>query len=349
MRPWSNAFAAIVVLTTVAPKAGADFTPGHVYVAATSPEGCFLPFYANDRVWDINPVTGESSILGEVPDEECGLMRDLDFTPDGTGLRAAERFTHSVLEFSANGNVTVALDNTDGLIQPRNMAYDAQGNFYVDVVSPPRILKFPAAGGPATVFADESDGVFSGGTLAFAPNGDLYYANVLPAQILRFSPDGDGELFDTLLGAIHGIDTDAQGHLFALTGAGLYRYDAGDPVSQVLLASGITIGEVASIAASPDSSSVYIASANQLVSVDATSGSLTLLAEVPDDFGGISWFGSGIDVFVPEPSSLTVVTIATGWVCLRRRRRVAARSTLTSSVRGRNGAMPPSVAVDSPG
>ncbi len=288
----------------------ADFIPGHVYVAATSPEGCFLPFYANDRVWDIDPVTGQSSILGEVPDEECGFMRDLDFTPDGAGLRTAERFTHSVLEFSANGNVSVALDASDGLIQPENMAYDAQGNFYVGVMSPPRILKFPAGGGPAEVFADQSDGVLDGGILAFAPNGDLYYANVIPAEILRFTPDGNVELFDTLLGAILSMAIDPQGQLFVLTG-GLYRYTVGDPDSQVLLAENVGTGVAESIAASLDGSSVYLATDNQLQSFDAVTGSMSVLAEVPEDFGGISWFGSGIAVYVPEPSGLMVVAVGT--------------------------------------
>ncbi len=301
-------------------QARGEFVPGHVYVAATSPEGCFLPFYANDRVWDIDPVTGESSILGEVPDELCGFMQDLEFTPDGTGLRASERFIHSVLEFGPDGNVAVALDASDGLAQPDGLAYDAEGNFYVTVVSPPRILKFPADGGPATVFADESDGLGSFGKLAFAPNGDLYYGRVSPAQILRFTPEGTGELFDTLPGAIECLSTDAQGHLFVLTG-GLYRYDVGDANSQVLLAAGFETGPVVSIAASPDGSSVYMATDHQLLSFDAVTGSMTTLAEVPDDPLAMSWFGSGIAVYVPEPSALAACLTVVGWACLRRPRR----------------------------
>ncbi len=301
-----------VLATTLSGQARGDFVPGHVYVAATSPEGCFLPFYANDRVWDINPVTGETSILGEVPDEECGLMRDLDFTPDGTGLRSAERFTHSVLEFNANGDVSVALSASDGLIQPENMAYDAQGNFYVGVTSPPRILKFPAEGGPPTVFADQSDGVFNGGWLAFAPNGDLYYGNVLPAEILRFSPDGSAELFDTLPGAILSMATDTQGHLFVLT-AGLFTYAIGDPSSQALLVPPgfFNTGLPASVTVSPDGSVIYLANADNLLGVDASTGTVSLLAQVPTDPLAVSVFGTGIAVYVPEPSGLVVVAVGT--------------------------------------
>ncbi len=327
MSPWSNAVAAIVVLITVAPKAGADFVPGHIYVAATSPEGCFLPFYANDRVWDINPVTGESSILGEVPDEMCGFMQDVDFTPDGTGLRTAERFTNTVLEFNGDGDVSVALRASDGLMKPESMAYDAQGNLYVTVVSPPRILKFATDGGAATVFADESDGVGSTGPLAFGSDGNLYYANVSPGHILRFSPDGEGELFDTVAGAILSLTADTQGHLFVLTG-GLFRYDVADPDSQELIASDFFSGSFpASITMSFDQGSVYVAADDRVLAIDALNGGVSLVAEVPVDPLAVSWFGTGVAVYVPEPSGLAGSLVAAAWLCLRRPTRKAGRSS----------------------
>ena len=131
-----------------------------------------------------------------------GFLTGLAVTPDGTRLRASSWLRSWILEFDSKGSVTIALDVTDGIACPKgsnNLAYDAEGNFYVVNQCSQNILRFPANGGPPLVFADETDGMgLNGGPIAVSADGDLYFGNALGAfnNVLRFTGVHQGSVFD---------------------------------------------------------------------------------------------------------------------------------------------------------
>ena len=161
--------AALAVIVLAIPARG-QFIPGHVFVSQARDEPCNFPSVANDRIWEIDPETGEFRLFVELPHQEfCALLSGLTFTPDGTRLRASAWARHAILEFDSEGNFTVVLDLFDGIAFPggfNNLAYDEDGNFYVVNSFGNGLLRFPADGGPRTVFADRADGVIVGGAIA---------------------------------------------------------------------------------------------------------------------------------------------------------------------------------------
>ena len=179
-----------------------QFVPGHVFVAESSGKLCMQQeIYGHDRIWEIDPETGEGTLFVEIPDDMCGFLTGLAFTLDGTRLRASSWTQSWILEFDSEGKMTIALDFTDGIACPwgfNNLAYDAHGNFYVVNKCTRNILWFPADGGPPTVFADATEGVSDGGAIAFAADGDLYMAHFLEgtSRLRRITPDGNAFPFD---------------------------------------------------------------------------------------------------------------------------------------------------------
>lgn len=128
----------------------AEFVPGYVYVADSAVPPCF-DGGPPDRIWEVDPATGESRVFATIPEEFCGGLTGLTFTPDGQYLRASAAIAGSILEIDGAGNVGVALDREDGLVFPigaSNLAYDRAGNFWVGDFFPARVLRFPSASGP---------------------------------------------------------------------------------------------------------------------------------------------------------------------------------------------------------
>ena len=315
------------------------FVPGHVFVSEPSPKLCKLgEFYGWDRIWEIDPETGEVTLFVELADDWCGAVTGLTFTPDGTRLRASQLINSRILEFDAEGNVEVVLDSTDGISGPwgsNNLAYDDEGNFYVVNAGNRTIMKFPADGSPETVFADSTDGIAGPGAIAFAADGDLYFANVQGGNfVLRITPDGEASLFDD-----YGNDdpwaltADDAGHVYVgLENAILYRYDAGDPDSREVLVS-FPFGATFSMTMSPDQGSIYVGSPSfqQLFAVDVTDGTVSSLAEFPE--GSIAGLGIAV-VRSPPPAipavskwgvvTMTLLILAAGTVLCSRRRPVTA-------------------------
>jgi sugar lactone lactonase YvrE len=288
--------------------ARADFIPGHIYVGEPNVDGCFNPFAPNDRVWDVDPVTGQSQVFAEVPDALCGVMRGLTFTPDGSKLRAGIWLGSKVLEIDGSGNVTQVLGSADGIAGPNgsnDLAYAANGDFYVANEFTRNILKFPAAGGPGEVFADLFDGITSGGNLGFAPNGDLYWGEDGGDTILRFDPSGQGQVFGPPLGGIDTLTVSSSGDVYVgIHNGTVARFTAGNPGSLEFLTPPFYSGGFAAMTFSPDESLLYIASLNTVYSVDPGTGGVGVVASVPV-FG--PWFGTGIAVAVPEPSALALL------------------------------------------
>jgi len=304
---------AVVLASTVR----GQFVPGHVFAAQSTGKMCQLQDkYGHDRIWEIDPKTGEATLFVEIPDEMCGFLTGLAFTPDGTRLRASSWLRSEILEFDSEGNMSVALDSSDGIACPwgfNNLAYDAEGNFYVVNECPHSILRFPADGGAATVFADQADGVGSGGAIAFAADGDLYFTNDFLEGIGilgRISPDGNASLFDTFPGIVRPqtLTADESGNVYVgIGGAEIFRYDAGKPDSKELLVDGTWISRH-SMTMSPDETLIYLHWGGRLFGIDVVDGSFTTLA----DFSDPPFLGStaGIAVVpIPPPPIPTV----SGW------------------------------------
>ncbi len=321
MRKCLGVLSSIGLIVAVAAPLRADFIPGRIYVSALADEGCIAD--PNDRIYEFDPLTGNSRELSVLPNEWCGALNGLSFTPNDSALRAAVLLPNVVLELDGAGTTSVALDVRDGLAGPlgwNGIAYDQEDRFYVLNFWNDTILRFPAGGGPAIVFGDRSDGIGGPGPLALAPNGDLYYALFGSDDILRFTGPGEAALFDTLprqRNGVNSLTTDSSGNLFVLTADGLYRYDGGDPSSRRLLSELVSITpQLSAITLSPDERSIYLADFGQMFSIDADRGTVTHLGSIGSPAGLTA--GSGIAVYVPEPNTLILILAGLAAACLRR-------------------------------
>jgi hypothetical protein len=166
------------------PAARGQFVPGHVFVAESPGKVCMnQEIYGHDQIWEFDPEAGEATLFVQIPEEMCGFLTGLAFTPDGSRLRASSFIQSWILEFDSQANMTIAMDVSDGIACPwgfNNLAYDADGNFYVANQCTHNILRFPPDGGPPTVYVDAADGFGNIDAIAFAADGDLYVARNFP-------------------------------------------------------------------------------------------------------------------------------------------------------------------------
>ncbi len=281
-----------------ASAARGQFKCGNVYVAESSNRFCHEPpDYSPDRIWELNPETGEVKLIAEIPMSDCTFLTGLAFTPDGTRLRASALLRNEIWEFDSQGNWTTVLGPADGIACPwgyNNLAYDAEGNFYVANDCGGNILKFPADGGPGTVFTSGTGTTFF--ALTFAADGDLYYTTILnnSNRLMRVTPDGNATEFDNY-GSINqgnAMTADRPGHIYvALDSVGIVRYQAGNPASKETVAT-FACGPECSMTMSPDQSQIYFHRGGKLFGVDVANGTTTLLADyltIPFGFtGGIA-------------------------------------------------------------
>ncbi len=157
----------------------AEFTPGHIFVSGHAGKHCAGPFeqYPGDRIWEINPETGEVSLFIELQDEWCGGIMALAFTPDGTRLRAVQRLANRIIELDSEGNLSLLYDGSDAIALPFGrscIAYDRQNNFYVAGFD--RIVRFAAGSNVSEIYADRvSDPLIreTGGGITIDAAGDL--------------------------------------------------------------------------------------------------------------------------------------------------------------------------------
>jgi len=301
--------ASAILVLFAASSALADFKRGNVFVSDPSIKFCMNgDQFGWDRIWEIDPDTGVVTLFAELANEQCGYLTGLAFTPDGTRLRASSLLTESILEFASDGTFTVVLDAGDGIGFPEgsnNIAYDAEGNFYVVNTFPLNIMRFPAAGGPGEVVVDNADGVAGSGKIAFALGGDLYSMNTSIGQYaLRITPQGGVTLFDEYKSIPTAVSADDEGHLFVGLGNGtVYRYNAGDPNSREVLVSGPPFFIDYAMTMSEDESRIYVAALNQLVAVDPVGGAVTLLAVIENG----SYAVGGIAVAPGPPMGIPAV------------------------------------------
>ena len=233
----------VIVGTAAGVAPAAEFVPGMIYIGDSYTTICD---YGPHRIWEVNPWTGEARVF--VSDDDCPLFTGLRFTPDGSRLRVAATRFRSVREIDADGNMVTVLDQSDGLFGPRHMAYDAEGNFYLNDGG--TIERFAGEGGPREVVADFFDGVRGGSTIAFAADGDLYLAPgkngaVQESQdyVLRFDPKTwEASIFDSdfpLIGDPTNVVTDRSGYVYLNFQRTIYRYRAGDPDSRTVISDGV--------------------------------------------------------------------------------------------------------------
>ena len=294
--------------------AWAQFKCGNVFVAE-APHACqggILPPYDTDLIWELDTRTREARIFAFVPYELCGHITGLAFTPDGTRLRASSYYRSEIIEFDSKGNLTTALGPADGIACPsgrNNLAYDAQGNFYVANGCGSKILRFPADGGPGTVFTSGTGALIA---IAFVPDGDLYFTSILnnSGRLMRVTPDGTATEFDNYGTTTHGITltNDRRGYIYVgLRNRQILRYRAGDPASKTVLVPAGPWATIYSIAMSADQSLLYVHSYHKAYAIDVLSGSYTTLVEffTPMREG----FTGGIAV----APSMPCVSMASAW------------------------------------
>jgi DNA-binding beta-propeller fold protein YncE len=314
---------AIATLWGGALPAAGDFIRGHVFVSGLAVENCRG---TEDRIFEYDPVSGQVSQFAVIPQGLCGGLSGLAFTPDGRRLRASVFQSNVILEFDSAGNREIALGAGNGIAGPlgsNNIAYDRAGNFYVVNFWTDQILQFPAGGGPALVYGDRSSGIHAPGPITIPPNGDLYYALDGSRELLRFTGPQTGSLFDRLSTGILSLASDSSGAVYVLAVDGIYRYEEGNPSTREFLASVPLSPVPASIALSPDESELYVTNANALFGIDTETGAVRPLASFSFIPGIVA--GSGISVYVPEPS--TLLLLAGGVGAISRRRRRAAKHT----------------------
>ena len=294
---WAVACAgAMAVSSAAAPcVAGGDeprFTPGHVFVATA---GICQPGHPpdRDRVFELDPQTGELTFFRSLPLNECAGIQGLVFTPDGSRLRAAFAWTSQVVEFDPQGNYEVVLDVTDGLAGPganNSLAYDPQGNFYVANYTTGEILRFPVDGGPAEVLADlddlPGDALIPSG-LTLATDGDVYVSawGIGTDYVFRIASSGKAGVFNSY-GAPLGVASltgDRCGGVYvSLEYPGdLLRYEAGNPDSPTVVLQEPVFFGGSVITVSPDQRSLYVVDDWSIYRVDIEQGALEVLADIP--------------------------------------------------------------------
>ncbi|MBI5866592.1 MAG: hypothetical protein HZB38_19165 [Planctomycetes bacterium] len=288
-------------LSPFAEPAFADFIPGRLYVSGSAGPCDEGP---NQAVFEFDPVTRESRMFAQLPEEICGFMTGLAFTPDGSRLRASVWDSSSIVEIDGDGSISVAYDHTDGLAGPygsNNLLYDDDGDLYVVNSGADTILRFPQDAGPPEVFATGADGVIFAGPLARAGNNQVYYgAQSIRDPIYRISGPGQSEIFDWLPGdmRLSSMVSDAAGNLFVLANRAIFRYDSGDPTTRRQLTTfGGTPGDTV-ITISPDGRVLYAALGSGMYAINPSTGGSEFLGTVTNPTHEIGW---GLAVAVPEP------------------------------------------------
>jgi sugar lactone lactonase YvrE len=300
------------VLGALSGAALAEFIPGRIYISNVRRE---IWQDVPEEIWEFDPATGQSRVFadaGALPG-----IQDLVFTPDGGALRAALFWSNTIGAFDQNGNLTTALGPDDGIVRPRDTAYDRAGNFFVLTGQDARLLRFPPDGGPPTVVADYLDGILSGGPLAAAPNGDLYYGFPDGYDVMRITPDGVTAPFVHLpQGSIGSLAVDSQGNVFIATGWGVYRVDGGNPDTLHFL-SPVSAGvySFANIRLSPDESLLWMNQGRDIYGINPIDGNWSRLGQLPDH--EYYHYGTGMAVYVPEPASLTLLGCCAVWFTSR--------------------------------
>lgn len=302
---------AVGMAVALAAACAADFVPGRLYMVENIVEGC-NPL-ERSLIRELDPTTGNARLFAEIPNGLCGVHYGMTFTPDGQYLRVGEFLRSQVLQIDGDGNVSVALGPADGAFGPFGgncMTYDPLGNFYLaNLGGPAHIRRFSADGSASTVFANGMDGVSDGGALTAATDGSIYYIGQtagMGGTIIRFDASGAASFLDSGLSYDHTtITVDDRGDVYAWLIDGIYRYRGGAPGSRELVASRSLRPNVV-MSFSPVDGLIYLVDedSTRISALDRDSG---ILHAVTPGFPQQGFLGTGLAIYVPEPSTLALV------------------------------------------
>lgn len=276
------------------PAAG-QFVPGHVFVARTSVNLCEtdkwgLP-YDEEYIIELDPERQVSRVFATIPRELCGVISGLTFSPDGRRLRVSSLLLWAILEFDAQGKMTIPLDWQDGIRSVpgcNGITYDEEGYFYVAQAFAGNFLRFPPDGGKPTVLAQDTgdpEGVNGPASIAIARNRDLFVVDYgFPYdRLLRVDPDGGVFTLDQIENFINGLTSvtvDRESSVYALgyvDGTKVFKYPAADLSSREILVACpefMPICGTGSVVASPDSSQIYASRVGYyVISINPADGS----------------------------------------------------------------------------
>ncbi len=293
----------------------AGFVPGRVYVADAGVPPVF-DGGPPDRIWEVNPDTGETRLFATIPEEYCGGFQSLAFTPDGRFLRGAALATSRILEIDGSGNVNVALDSQDGIRLPQGVGFDAQQRFHVANSQPPELVRFDADAGPPETVLDTSDGLATGISLAFEATGDVWAAQSVTSapNLFRINGEGDVQPFH-LPGLLPGsVAAHPTGDIYlqsvSLLNFGIFRLPRGDPAGvERINHDALPFGTI-SLSATGDE--LYVAGPSEFARISLASGDVLGSFPLPG-----STPGTGMAVFVPEPGAFYNVALALLFINVR--------------------------------
>lgn len=310
------AAAALLLALFGTPAGLAGFVPGRVYVADAGVPPVF-DGGPPDRIWEVNPDTGETRLFATIPEEFCGGFQSLAFTPDGRFLRGAALTTSRILEIDGSGNVNVALDSQDGIRLPHGVGFDAQQRFHVANSQPPELVRFDADGGPPEIVLGPLDGLATGISLAFDATGDVWAAHGVTSapNLFRITGGGDVQAFH-LSGLLPGsIVAHPSGDIYlqsvSLLNFGILRLPQGDPGAMARINhDDLPFGTIALSAAGDE---LCVAGPSEFARISLATGDVLGSFPLPG-----STPGTGMAVYVPEPA--TGAGVAIGMCALRARR-----------------------------
>ena len=228
----------------------------------------------------------------------------LAFDSEGN-LYVAEDATHVVLKIAPNGSMSTF---ASGLGGPDGLAFDQQGNLFASDATTGAIDKITPGGSVSTfvsalAFHDPQESF----GLAFDSNGNLYDAAPQVNSIFKITPSGSVSTFATM-DSPEGLAFDRNGNLYAS------NFDD-DTITKITPSGNESIfatGVAGPIGIAFDSEGdLFVAehtSRGSIAEVSPSGVVTTLVASTGGDPNCIA-------IPVPEPSSLTLITLALTLFC----------------------------------
>lgn len=138
----------------------------------------------------------------------------VDFVGDSAGNVLVSDGNDAVLKFDHDGVQVRMPTPMSGLIQPRALALDAQGNIYVATTF--EILKFDATGAPIPFANSVPNYNYAG--MAVDSHGNIILASEI--EVVRYAPDGTSLPFTTPITGLsqnYSVAVDANDNIYATT------------------------------------------------------------------------------------------------------------------------------------
>lgn len=290
------------------------FTPGNIFVAEPHISACFqvTEEFPGDRIWEINPRTGQASVFAEFYFEDCAYITGLAISPDGTRLRAASAAHDTIFEFAPDGTRREPLTGKNGILWPvgqNSIAFDSWGHFFVANGGLQQILEFGQNDNGPRILADVEDNI-TRGQIGVSAGSSLYFAKTDPVgqddRVFHVdTQSGEVSVFDEYGFTLTGIAIDEFDTLYvALLNGKIFRYKHADVATKTLIAQ-LSGGVTITVAHSPGV--IYAANVGEVKAIDSLTGEVTVIAA---DFGA---GGVCCGIAVVPPAAVPAVG---GWALL---------------------------------